>query len=130
MVYQNTSQKNTLLSENIRKDSCYKTNALHLGLTLLCVATMLPDITGQSARLSFLGHPGFQFRGCEARSGMCLLVFSIASPNSDLYPLSFTFDLQGVCAGVTGIPVVGKRLGLHAEVRDGGKGGARGPSCP
>ena len=61
---------------------------------------------------------------------MCLLVFSIASPNSDLYPLSFTFDLQGVCAGVTGIPVVGKRLGLHAEVRDGGKGGARGPSCP
>ena len=65
------------------------------------MATMFPDITGQSASLSFLGQPGFQFRGCEAWSGTCLLVFSVTLPNSDLYPLSLTsvtcrVSLQGL----------------------------------
>lgn len=54
-----------LLSENVQRDSCCKTNAPHLGLALPWAVTMLPDVIGQSERLSFLGQPGFQFRGYE-----------------------------------------------------------------
>lgn len=54
-----------LLSENVRRDSCCKTNAPHLGLALPWAVTMLPDRIGQSESLSFLGQPGFQFRGYE-----------------------------------------------------------------